>query len=284
MQSRRFRPHQIALGIGVGLGLVTGCRASPGGVGFARRVADPPRGVRQHPRRASSSPSTRCIPVLIVFGAVLFAQRMRNWERGAPDNRATTAKNVKRRLRGLPRRRLHADAAARSGRRRHALAHLLRVPRPARRSRPSWRSTTSCPTSLKFLHGDVYQALLVRRRRRRRRVPRRRGWAIVRRYVQRPYRIRIKSRPEHARDPRHVPRSSASPASSPRCSASRSTGRPTFEQWSFVGYPLSRLVDGRRPTSPGWHQALWVAPRRRLRGVPGDPARSRCCATCSPRR
>ena len=31
-------------------------------------------------------------------------------------------------------------------------------------------------------------------------------WAIVRRYVQRPYRIRIKSKPEHARDPRHAPR------------------------------------------------------------------------------
>ena len=54
------------------------------------------------------------------------------------------------------------------------------------------------PESAKFLHGDVYRGysaigdaaglmLLV-------------GvlWAIVRRYVQRPYRIRIKSKPEHA--------------------------------------------------------------------------------------
>ena len=38
------------------------------------------------------------IPVLLVYGAVLFAYRVRNWERGAPDNRATTAENVKRRL------------------------------------------------------------------------------------------------------------------------------------------------------------------------------------------
>ena len=38
------------------------------------------------------------IPILIVYGAVLFAQRTRNWERGRPDRRATTKRNVKRRF------------------------------------------------------------------------------------------------------------------------------------------------------------------------------------------
>lgn len=38
------------------------------------------------------------IPIMLVYGAVLFSQRVRNWERGAPDNRATTPKNVGRRL------------------------------------------------------------------------------------------------------------------------------------------------------------------------------------------
>jgi hypothetical protein len=38
------------------------------------------------------------VPILIIYGAVLFTQRTKNWERGKPDNRATTAKNIKRRL------------------------------------------------------------------------------------------------------------------------------------------------------------------------------------------
>src|SRR5659263_115465 len=37
-------------------------------------------------------------PVLIIIGAFLFAARTRNWERGKPDNRATTAANFKRRF------------------------------------------------------------------------------------------------------------------------------------------------------------------------------------------
>ena len=60
-------------------------------------------------------------------------------------------------------------------------------------------STTSCPDSLKFLHGQTYEALLVRRRPRRRRVPRSasagRSSAAT---SQRPYRIRIKTKPEDA--------------------------------------------------------------------------------------
>src|SRR5687768_17404473 len=37
-------------------------------------------------------------PVLILYGSVLFSQRVRNWERGGPDDRSTTRKNAKRRL------------------------------------------------------------------------------------------------------------------------------------------------------------------------------------------
>ena len=38
------------------------------------------------------------LPVLIVYGAVVFSWRVRNWERGAPDDRRTTRANVGRRL------------------------------------------------------------------------------------------------------------------------------------------------------------------------------------------
>ena len=37
------------------------------------------------------------IPVLLVWGAFQFANRMKNWERGAPAQRRTTAKNAKKR-------------------------------------------------------------------------------------------------------------------------------------------------------------------------------------------
>ncbi len=38
------------------------------------------------------------IPVLVLWGSLRFADRIRNWERGAPDRRRTTAANAKRRL------------------------------------------------------------------------------------------------------------------------------------------------------------------------------------------
>src|SRR3954447_12833039 len=38
------------------------------------------------------------LPVLFIYGAYLFASRVKNWERGQPDNRATTTKNAPRRL------------------------------------------------------------------------------------------------------------------------------------------------------------------------------------------
>ena len=87
------------------------------------------------------------------------------------------------------------------------------------------------PEGLKFLHGRTYQALLVRRRR----SPALVFlvgivWAIVRRYVQRPYRIRIKTKPEHAVILGTFLRHRPSPASSPRCSASPSSGRPDVRE------------------------------------------------------
>ena len=38
------------------------------------------------------------LPMMFVYGAVLFSYRVRNWERGGPDNRDITPKNAKKRL------------------------------------------------------------------------------------------------------------------------------------------------------------------------------------------
>ena len=112
------------------------------------------------------------------------------------------------------------------------------------------------PESLKFLHGGIYEAYAF--------VGDAAGliftagvvWAIVRRYVQRPYRIRIKSKPEHAIILGTLLAIGVTGflAEMFRIAVD---GRPDFEKWSFIGYPLSGLVEN-MDSLAGWHQAMWI--------------------------
>src|SRR5690606_22046136 len=119
-----------------------------------------------------------------------------NWQRGVPENRRTTVENAPRRLKdfraGVYMQTLLRDPAAGIM---HSLIYfsflvLLAVTTVL-------EINHQLPEDLKFLHGDVYRAYAF--------VGDLAGlgllagvlWAIVRRYVQRPYRIRIKSKPEH---------------------------------------------------------------------------------------
>src|SRR5690606_20625399 len=195
-------------------------------------------------------------PVLIVYGAVLFSQRVRNWERGNPDDRRTTPKNVKRRLgdfrAGVYMQTLLRDPAAGVM---HSLIYfgfliLLAVTTVL-------EINHQMPESMKFLHGGVYQAYSA--------VGDGAGlmlfvgvmWAIVRRYVQRPYRIRIKSKPEHA-----VILGTLLAIAVTGFGAEvwriALDGRPDFERWSFIGYPLSGLIEDAGNLA-GAHQVWWVA-------------------------
>ncbi len=98
------------------------------------------------------------------------------------------------------------------------------------------------PDALKFLHGRTYEAFKV-------------GanavgilflvgvaWAIVRRYVQRPYRIRIKTRPEDAviLGTLGLIGLTGFFVEAVRIAAEH---KPYFEKWSFVGYGLANLID-----------------------------------------
>ncbi|WP_334142704.1 heterodisulfide reductase-related iron-sulfur binding cluster [Rhabdothermincola sp.] len=195
------------------------------------------------------------VPVLLVYGAVLFSFRTRNWERGKPDNRATTPRNVKRRLAdfraGVYMQTLLRDPAAGIM---HSLIYfsflvLLAVT-------TILEINHQLPEGLKFLHGQVYQAYSF--------VGDAAGvtltigvvWAIVRRYVQRPYRIRIKSKPEHAVILGVL---LALPVTGFLAEGYRiaAEGSPEFEKWSFVGYPIAQLVDGTSHLA-GWHQTWWI--------------------------
>ena len=112
------------------------------------------------------------------------------------------------------------------------------------------------PANLKFLHGSFYQGysavldlaavvFLV-------------GivWAVVRRYGQKPWRLRTKTRPE---DGWILIVLAFIGVSGLLTEAARISlaGRPSFEVWSFVGYPMSYLVPVE--TASGWHQAFWIS-------------------------
>src|SRR3954449_7236436 len=135
------------------------------------------------------------LPVVFVAIAWLFAQRMQNWERGQPDDRRLSGKNAKRRFgdfrAGVYMQTLLRDPAAGTM---HSLIYFsflilfaVTTVDEANHLLPGGQ----------FLHGQAYQAYSA--------VADGAGllffigitWAIVRRFVQRPYRIRIKTRPEH---------------------------------------------------------------------------------------
>jgi Fe-S oxidoreductase/nitrate reductase gamma subunit len=119
------------------------------------------------------------------------------------------------------------------------------------------------PPALKFLHGDVYKGYAA--------VGDFAGlmftggvvWAIVRRYVQQPYRIRIKTKPEHALILATLLAIGVSGfgAEMFRIAQGQAAGVDLdFEKWSFVGYPLAQLVNGASAsTLATWHQGWWVA-------------------------
>jgi Fe-S oxidoreductase/nitrate reductase gamma subunit len=198
------------------------------------------------------------VPMMLVWGAFAFADRVRNWERGAPDRRRTTPKNIKRRLAdfraGVYMRTLLRDSAAGLM---HSMIYfgflaLLGVTTVL-------EVDHQMPVDLKFLHGKTYLAYSM--------IGDLAGvvfltgivWAVVRRYVQRPYRIRIKSKPEHALilGTFFLIGVTGFLAEAFRIALFQ---QPNYEKWSFVGYPLSRLFDGMSVDNLElWHQIGWSA-------------------------
>ncbi len=81
------------------------------------------------------------------------------------------------------------------------------------------------------------------------------GWALLRRFVQRPSRLRGKTRPEDAWTLLLL---GVIAVTGLAVEAARLAveGRPDYEVWSFVGYPLSYLVPG--SIAAGTHQVLWI--------------------------
>ena len=181
-----------------------------------------------------------------------FAQRAKNWQRGSWEDRSRLWKHRIHELRrGLQMRTLLQD---RSAGLMHTAIYVGFI--------VLFLGTVTLeidhllPNNLKFLQGGFYQgysftldlfALVYLAGL---------AWAAVRRYGTRPWRIRSKTKPE---DAGVLITLALIGITGLAVEAARIAvvGRPDFEVWSFVGYPLSYLVP--LDSASGIHQGLWVA-------------------------
>lgn len=255
---KRLKPHQLSLGLGIGMGA------------FILLSGVLPQITHWHNENAihrtvfGNIPGPiqiafyTLIPVMVVWGAFRFADRMKNWERGSVAKRRTTTKNAKRRAAdfraGVYMRTLLRDSAAGLM---HSMIYfgflvLMGVTTVL-------EIDHQMPESLKFLHGTTYKAYSL--------VGDLAGtvftlgviWAIVRRYIQRPYRIRIKTKAEHGviLGTFLAIGITGFVAEGFRISVE---GMPDYEKFSFVGYPLATLFDGMSASAVStWHQWSWIA-------------------------
>ncbi|CAN5470720.1 MAG: (Fe-S)-binding protein [Acidimicrobiia bacterium] len=182
---------------------------------------------------------------------LLFANRARNWQRGTGDDRS---RMLKRRIhhlrRGLTMRTLLEEPAAGLMHSAIYVGFLVLFAGTV-----TLEIDHILPNNLKFLEGGFYQgysftldlfALVYLGGL---------AWAAWRRYGSRPWRLRSKTRPE---DGLILLTLALLGVTGLAVEAARIAvdGRPGFETWSFVGYPLSALVPA--GSASGIHQGLWM--------------------------
>ncbi len=255
----RIRPHHLVVALGIAIALLTAVAGIvPSLTGFHDDSSITREVFGNVPAPIKVAFYT-LIPILLIYGAVMFANRVKNWERGRPDNRRTNPQTVKQRMAdfraGVYMRTLLREPGAGVM---HSLIYfsfivLLGVT-------TTLEVNHQLPESLKFLHGDVYKAYSF--------VGDAAGavfvigvvWAILRRYGPsswRPYRIRIKTRPEHLLIAL-VMLAIGITGFGAEAFRIAADGMPDHERWSFIGYPLAQLVDSSTSVA-GWHQAWWIA-------------------------
>ena len=254
---RRPRPHQIVFAIGVFFVVFTlGSSLMPA---ITHWHDDSPvqREVFTNIPTALKIAFYASVSVMLLIVAWLASLRVRNYERGAPDNRRTNTSNAKRRFAdfraGVWMKTLLRDPAA-------GIMHsciyfgfigLFMVTIVS-------ETDHQLPNALKFLHGHTYEGysafgdavgvlFLIGI-----------GWAIGRRYIQRPYRIRIKTKPEDAVILGTFLLIGLTGFFTEAVRIAL-VGRPAFEKWSFIGYPLSTFVKDWAPnTLRDTHRWLWA--------------------------
>lgn len=258
-KTKRFKPQDWVIGLGIAVAVFTALSGVAAAIFDQKGDSPIHREVFGNIPTAAKVAFYSIIPALIIYGAWNFSLRVKNWTRGQPDNRSTTKKNVHRRAKdlraGLYMKTLMRDPAAGLM---HSLMYfpfiiLLGVT-------TTLEIDHQLPSELKFLHGGVYKGyslvgdvagilFLIGV-----------GWALLRRYGPRqfrPYRIRIKSRGDHAIGLGLLFGMGVTGflAEGFRIALDN---EPEYEKWSIIGYPLAKLFDGAGNLS-GWHQIWWYA-------------------------
>ena len=153
----RIKPHHLVVVLGVAVALFTAASGIVAGVAGFHDDSPITREVFGNIPAPLKVAFYTVIPVLLVYGAVLFAHRVKNWQRGRPDNRRTTVHNAKHRMAdlraGVYMRTLLREPGAGVM---HSLIYfsfliLLGVT-------TTLEVNHQLPDGLKFLHGDVYRA------------------------------------------------------------------------------------------------------------------------------
>ena len=258
-KTKRFKPQDWVIGLGIAVAVFTALSGVAAAIFDQKGDSPIHREVFGNIPTAAKVAFYSIIPALIIYGAWNFSLRVKNWTRGQPDNRSTTKKNIHRRAKdlraGLYMKTLMRDPAAGLM---HSLMYfpfiiLLGVT-------TTLEIDHQLPSELKFLHGGVYKGyslvgdvagvlFLIGV-----------GWALLRRYGPRqfrPYRIRIKSRGDHAIGLGLLFGMGVTGflAEGFRIALEN---EPEYEKWSIIGYPLAKLFDGAGNLS-GWHQIWWYA-------------------------
>ncbi len=257
-QSGRLKANQIWIAVGATVALVTALSGVAAAVFEFHDDSEIQREVFLNIPSPIKLAFYTVMPILLLWATVQLSYRVKNWERGGPDRRKTTPKNLKHRLAdfrsGVYMQTLMREPGAGIM---HSLIYfnfliLLAVTTVL-------EINHQVPESLKFLNGDVYKGYAL--------VADLAGvgflagvtLAILRRYGPRswrPYRIATKSRPEHIiiNGTLLAIGITGFGAEAYRIALQDS---PEFEKWSVIGYPLAQLV-GDSDLS-GWHQFWWIA-------------------------
>jgi Fe-S oxidoreductase/nitrate reductase gamma subunit len=252
-----LKPSQLFMAVGVVLALVTVASGIAGGLEDWTDKSRVTREVFVDIPGPMQLVFYTLLPLLFLWAGWQLSLRARNWERGAPDKRITDRLRFRRRAdsyrRGVYMQTLLRDAAA-------GLMHsLIYFPFLVLFAVTSVLEINhQLPPSWKFLHGTIYQTYKF--------IGDTAGilfiigisWAIVRRYLQRPYRLRVKTRPE---DAVILGTLLTIGVTGLLVQAARIAyvGRPSFEKWDYIGYPLSWLVRNVNHNDLSHiHQALWV--------------------------
>ncbi len=91
--SSRLKPHHIVIGLGVGVAAFTAASGIVPNFTDFHDESPVTREVFENVPSPIKAAFYTVIPLLLVYGAVLFANRVKNWQRGRPDNRSTTRSN-----------------------------------------------------------------------------------------------------------------------------------------------------------------------------------------------